>query len=217
MRKENYTMKLMATYGALDEIDGSKTLRSLTAVNGEKFIKSFNYTEPFHNHFKFHHEVDDHNNSRHSPLSLEESWSTKDWKHRVFSFIISLVEVNARLSHGYFNDELPLPQVIFQKQLARKLIEYSEKVVGTIRRRKQDVQEVEEVLCYEEIAPQHAGTWTGTEWTYLNTEYPQHICRTLNCQKPIRTYCSCNIGYWLCRICIGKHIKIQEINKQSNN
>ena len=34
----------------------------------------------------------------------------------------------------------------------------SEKVVGTVRRRKQDVQEVEEVLCYEETAPQHAGT-----------------------------------------------------------
>ena len=57
----------------------------------------------------------------------------------VFSFIISLVEVNARLSHGYFNDELPLPQVIFWKQLARELIEYSEKVVITVRRRKQDV------------------------------------------------------------------------------
>ena len=38
MKEENYTMKLMAMYGALVEIDGSKTLRSLTAVNGAKFI-----------------------------------------------------------------------------------------------------------------------------------------------------------------------------------
>ena len=135
----------------------------------------------------------------------------------VISFIISLVEVNARLSHGYFNDELPLPQVFLQKQLARELKEYSDKVVGTVRRRKQDVQEVEEVLCFEETAPLHAETWTGTEWTYLHTEYPQHICRTLNCKKRIRTYCSYNIGYWLCRICIGKHIERQKINKQSNN
>jgi Transposase IS4 len=109
MKEENFTMNLMATYWALVEIDESKTLRSLTAVNSEKFIKSFHYTEPFHNHFKFYNQVDDHNNSRHSPLSLEESWATKDWKHWVFSFIIFLVEVNARLSHGYFNDELPLP------------------------------------------------------------------------------------------------------------
>ena len=131
----------------------------------------------------------------------------------MISFIISLVEVNARLSHGYFNDELPLPQVFLQKQLARELKEYSDKVVGTVRRRKQDVQEVEEVLCYEETAALHARILTGTECTYLHTKYPQHICRTLNCKKQIRTCCSCNIGYWLCRICIGKHIERQEINK----
>ena len=70
MKEENYTMKLMATYGVFVEIDGSKTLKLLTAVNGEKFIKSFNYTETFHNIFKFCHQVGDHNNSRHSPLSL---------------------------------------------------------------------------------------------------------------------------------------------------
>jgi hypothetical protein len=70
MKEEKYTMKLIATYGALVEIDESKTLRLLTAVNDEKFIKSFNYTEPFHDHLKFCHQVDDHNNSRHSPLSL---------------------------------------------------------------------------------------------------------------------------------------------------
>jgi Transposase IS4 len=195
IKEENYTMKLMDTYGALVEIDECKILRLLTAVNSEKFIKSFNNTEPFHNHLKFHHRVDDHNNSRHSPLSLEESWATKDWEHRVFSFIIYLVEVNARLSHGYFNDELPLTHILFWKQLARELIEYSEKDERTVRRRKQDVQEVEEVLCYEETAPLHARTWTGTEWTYLHTEYPQRICRPPNCKKQIRTYCSFNIGY----------------------
>ena len=135
----------------------------------------------------------------------------------MFSFIISLTDIYARLSHGYFNDELPLPQVFLQKQLARELIENSEKDVGTARRRRQDEQEVEEVFCYEETAPLHAGTWTGTEWTYFHTKYPQHICRTPNCKKQIRTYCSCNIGYWLCRICIGKHIERQEINKLSNN
>ena len=78
MKEENYTMKFMAMYEAFVKIDGSKTLRSLTAVSGEKFIQSFKYTEPFHNHFKFRHQVDGHNNSRHSSLSLEESWATMD-------------------------------------------------------------------------------------------------------------------------------------------
>ena len=97
MKEENYTIKLMAMYGALVEIDVSKTLRSLTAVNGKKFIKLLNFNESFHNHFKFCHQVDDHNISRHSPLSLDERWATKDWKHQVFSFVISLAEVNASL------------------------------------------------------------------------------------------------------------------------
>jgi hypothetical protein len=34
LKEENYTMKLMAMYEALVEIDGSKTLRPLTAVSG---------------------------------------------------------------------------------------------------------------------------------------------------------------------------------------
>jgi hypothetical protein len=39
------------------------------------------------------------------------------------------------------------PQVLFWKQLARELIEYSEKGVGAVRRRIQDVQEIEEAVC----------------------------------------------------------------------
>jgi Transposase IS4 len=78
MKEGNYTMRWMAKYGALVEIDGFKALKSITTVNGEKFIKSINYTEPFHNHFKFRHQGDDHNNSRHSPSSWEERWATRN-------------------------------------------------------------------------------------------------------------------------------------------
>jgi hypothetical protein len=63
---------------------------------------SFVYTEPFFNHFKFRHQVDDHNNARHSPISLEKSVNTKDWKIRVFTFFLAVVEVNARLAHSVF-------------------------------------------------------------------------------------------------------------------
>ena len=51
--------------------------------------------ESFFNHFKFRHQVDDNNNNRHSPISLEESINTKDWKIRVFTFILAVVEVNS--------------------------------------------------------------------------------------------------------------------------
>ena len=94
-------------------IYGSKTLTLISAVNVEKFIYLLFYAEPFQKHFKFCHQVDDPNNSSHISLFMEESWALKDWKHQVFSFIISLVEVNAMLSHGYFNHELSLPQDFF--------------------------------------------------------------------------------------------------------
>ena len=85
MKEEDYVMKLMATYGALRPMEGGETKRSLTRRNGTRENVSFVYNEPFLNHSKFRHQVDDHNNARHDPISLlEESVSTKDWKIRVF-------------------------------------------------------------------------------------------------------------------------------------
>jgi hypothetical protein len=70
MKEEDYVMKLMPTYGALRSVEEGKTQRSLNE-NGQWVNKSFHYHEPlFFNHFKFRHQVDDHNNLRHSPISL---------------------------------------------------------------------------------------------------------------------------------------------------
>jgi hypothetical protein len=81
----------MATYGALKRGgDESVTRRSITK-KGQKVNVLFKYTEPFLNHFKYRHQVDDHNNLRHSLISLEESLSTRDWNVRFFSFILAFV------------------------------------------------------------------------------------------------------------------------------
>jgi hypothetical protein len=93
-------MKLMLTYGALRFVEEGKTQRSVIE-NGQRVNKSFHYTEPFFNHFKFRHQVDDHNNLRHSPISLEERIRTMDWKISVFMFILALLEVNARLAVAF--------------------------------------------------------------------------------------------------------------------
>ena len=103
VKEEDYVMKLMATYEVLRPIDGGLTQRSVTRRSGIPESVSFVYTEPFINHFKFRHQVDDHNNARHSPISLEESVNTEDWKIRVFTFILAVVEVNARLAHSFFS------------------------------------------------------------------------------------------------------------------
>ena len=74
----------------------------------------FAYTEPFLNHFKFRHQVDDHNNARHAPISSEESISTKDWKIRVFMFVLAVVKVNARLALSFFTQSDTLSQLEFR-------------------------------------------------------------------------------------------------------
>ena len=64
----------------------------------------FKYPEVVYNHYKYRHMVDDCNARRQSPISLEESWSTRRWANRVFAFILGVSEVNAMLAEAYFSD-----------------------------------------------------------------------------------------------------------------
>ena len=185
--------------------DKSVTRRSITK-NGQKVNVSFKYTEPFLNHFKCRHQVDDHNNLRHSPISLEESLSTKDWNIRVFTFILALVEVNTRLAMAYFTQSTTVPQLECRRQLAKELIDYSYKAAGVDRRKRKRSAAAMASGCGVETAPHFAGNWNGEDWEVLSIRYPQHVCRTLHCKKRIRTYCKCMIGHWLCPTCIGIHI-----------
>jgi Transposase IS4 len=204
LKEEDYSMKLMATYGARTEVDGGATQRSITTWSGEKATVTFKYMEPFFNHFKYRHQVDDHNNMRHSPISLEESLSTKDWKIRVFSFILAIVEVNARLAFcRWISTNKSVTQLEFRRLLAKELLELSFRARGRPRQR---LDAMVRSNCGEEMAPKYAGAWTGKEWKKLSTMYPQHVCKTLNCNRRIRTYCRCNVGYWMCSTCIGIHI-----------
>ena len=209
MKEEDYVMKLMATYGALRPIEEGKTQRSVTGRNGQRENVSFHYTEPFYNHFKYRHQVDDHNNLRHSPISLEESINTKDWKLRVFTFVLALIEVNARLAFAYFtqrDDAAPLSQLEFCRKLAKELLALSHTVNTGERNKSKRRSGLVSSICGVETAPPYAGSWTGTKWEFLTSKYPQHVCRTLGCQKRIRTYCKCMMGNWMCPTCIGIHI-----------
>jgi hypothetical protein len=81
----------------------------------------------------YRHQVDDHNNLRHSfqsfvviDSSLEESITTKDWKLRVFTFVMALIEVNARFAVAYFTGrDAPMSQLEFRRKLVKELIAFS--------------------------------------------------------------------------------------------
>ena len=206
MKEEDYVMKLMATYGALRPIDEGVTNRSVTRRSGRVEKVTFKYMEPFYNHFKFRHQVDDHNNSRHSPISLETSINTKDWKNRVFTFILAVVEVNARLAYQFFATQDSISQLEFRRMLAKEMMDFSFVVNKDNRKRSRRSMEAVAPICGVETAPVYATEWTGTEWRCLSSKYPQHFCKTIGCNQRIRTYCKCTVGFWLCRACIGMHI-----------
>lgn len=118
LKEPEYVMIMMSTYGTPKEVDGASTKQTFMNENSELTTKSFKYTEVFANHFKFRHQVDDHNNRSHSPVSLERTWATKYWPHRCFANFLSLTEVNVNLACGYFIEGSEvLPQVEFRHKL----------------------------------------------------------------------------------------------------
>ena len=74
------------------------------------------------NHFLYRHSVDDHNNKRHSPISLEVAWGTKYWPNHVFSFLLAVTKVNVNLAAQYFGGMKQVGQIEFRKLLAKTLI-----------------------------------------------------------------------------------------------
>ena len=124
MKEPDYTMMLMSTYGLLNEEETGGTKRSyLHPVTREITTKSFKYTTPFFNHFKFCHQVVDHNNRRHSPISIEEVVACKRWPLRQFFFLLALTEVNTKLGINRIDtDEHRISMLSFRKKLAAALI-----------------------------------------------------------------------------------------------
>jgi hypothetical protein len=89
VRKEpDYVMSNMATYGTTNNEVPEGGTRREWAQDGTMRRKTFKYTEVIFNHFENRHSVDDHNAKRHQPISLEQTWATKNWADRQFAFFL---------------------------------------------------------------------------------------------------------------------------------
>ena len=117
MKEPDYVMSIMSTYGT-NQRTGKETQREL--VGGGR--KKFSYPEVIGNHFLYRHSVDDHNNKRRSPISIEEIWATKWWPNRVFALLVAVTEVNVSLGMVEFCDHAQTSQIEFRKKLAEALI-----------------------------------------------------------------------------------------------
>ena len=207
MKEPDYVMSLMSTYGT-NQHSGKETTREWVDGSGNSQKHKFNYPEVVGNHFLYQHSVDDHNNKRHSPISLEVVWATKYWPNRVFSFLLSVTEVNVNLAATYFSDREPTGQINFRKKLAKTLIfnmHYNEDDDKTPEKKRKQ-REYGHCLI---TLPKNK-KFSGTRIVAANSEYPQHKCNT--CKKRVRTYCLCSPGVYRCAECFGYHLACTENN-----
>ena len=101
MKDPDYVMLLMSTYGT-NSRHSRKETQCDWKEGGVMMTKTFKYPEVVHNHFQNCHSVDDDNAKRHSPISIEVVWATKQWPNHVFAFHFAITEVNCFLSESHF-------------------------------------------------------------------------------------------------------------------
>ena len=198
MKEPDYVMSIMSTYGT-NQRTGKETQREL--VGGGR--KKFSYPEVIGNHFLYRHSVDDHNNKRHSPISIEEIWATKWWPNRVFAFLVAVTEVNVSLGMVEFCDHAQTSQIEFRKKLEEALIynEYYNEIEDKTPEKKAKKQRTSP-HCYCTLPRGkkfHNGRMVNTK-----SNYPQHKCTS--CTHRTRGYCKCSPGLYQCNECYAIHL-----------
>ncbi len=94
MKEPDYVMQIMSTWQTLREMERDPQQVQLRPM-GKRHKLLSSRESPFTI-------IDVHNQSRHSPISLKDTWATKHWPCRVFAFLLAIFEVNAKLASEYF-------------------------------------------------------------------------------------------------------------------
>ena len=88
----------------LDDMKVYNTKRNYKVRYSESLVENFKYNQPFGFHFGCCNQVKDHNNRRHSPISLDSTWDTKFWTDCKFTLYLSMMEGNTALSSRHFQN-----------------------------------------------------------------------------------------------------------------
>jgi hypothetical protein len=76
----------------------------------------------FHNHCQHRHVVNDNNNIRMQPVSIEETWKTSCWPHRVHAFILGVTVVNTQRAYENFGPHAKQSNLDFRRELVNEII-----------------------------------------------------------------------------------------------
>ena len=82
----------------------------------------FKYPQPISCHNRSKNWVDDENNRRHDPISLSDTWRTKYWPNRKFTFFLSVAETNAVSAHARAQRQPANAQLNFRRNLAQLML-----------------------------------------------------------------------------------------------
>ena len=66
--------------------------------------------------------MDDVNSRRHDPIGIEDVWHNKWWPHRKFTFLCSVLEVNALNSRARARRLPAESQLAFRRKVARGML-----------------------------------------------------------------------------------------------
>jgi hypothetical protein len=212
-RDDKYVCKMMSCHGLLDEVPDHKTARK---VNGQ--WKSFCYAEPFSRHNNGKHWVDDHNNRRHDPISLDDTWKTKWWPMRQFTFTIGVAEVNANNARARGRKREAEPQLEFRKKLAKLMIENtldgSTEAAGMNLRDRTSNNGVIHRLTQR---GNFEGAWDNGLQAFSRTKQKYQKSSCDKCGTKCRTYCACNRSVCLCVECYADHKPTVETSISGEN
>ena len=210
MKEPDYVMSLMTTYGTLSRDNCRETSRDCA---GQKV--RFKYPEVINNHFKYRHAVDDHNQKRHQPISLEVTWGTKSWPNRVFAFLLAITEVNVMLGAVKVNKiyETQPPMLDFRKKLAKELIDNPYLAREVVNQERRNVRR--RTGACELLSIPRGKKFEGARLVAAGSAYPQRSC--IYCHGKTRTYCRCSPGNIVCKNCFPAHIVEVQNNCSSSD
>ena len=205
MKEPDYVMRMMATGGALRSDDSCR--KTSRRVDGR--LERFSYTLSYDWHFRYRHEVGDHNNLRHALTSLEDTCGTDRWVIRVFTFLLAITEVNvfcvlrSFVFVGRLVRHLPTYHE-FRRKFAWMLIDNE---YYPLAEERADDLFLPLTRCHDiGTAPTHASAYRNRAWVRdANVKYAQYTCRWPGCKKATRNYCVCTPGTWLCPSHIVQH------------
>ena len=113
-------MKIMT----LEELDGEDMRQEYKGQYVQSLVRKFKYRQPFGLHFRYLHQVYEHNNIMHAPISIERTRATKLWPDRNFICYLDVTEVNTALADGHFRKGGKLiPTLHFRRKIAHKMME----------------------------------------------------------------------------------------------